>query len=98
MYELLIGLHVIDNEGYQKYREGMMPILARMGGGFRYDFTIDETLRSEADHPINRLFAIYFPDVTTRAAFFSDPEYQEVRNKYFEPAVQGSTVIATYER
>ena len=43
MYELLIGLHVTDNDMYQQSREGMMPILFKMGGGFRYDFTIEET-------------------------------------------------------
>ena len=98
MYELLIGLHVVDHQMYQRYREGMLPILTRVGGGFRYDFTIDKTLRSEVDHPINRLFAIYFPDQASREAFFSDPEYRQVRTTYFDPAVKASTVIATYER
>ena len=98
MFELLIGLHVIDHEMYQQYREGMLPVLTRMGGGFRYDFTIDETLRSEADHPINRLFAIYFPNKAARVTFFSDPEYKRIRTTYFDPSVKASTIIATYER
>ena len=98
MYESLVGLHVIDHDMYQQYREGMLPILTGVGGGFSYDFVIEETLRSEAEHPINRLFAIYFPDKATRDAFFLNPDYKRVRATYFEPSVKGVTIIATYDR
>ena len=98
MFESIIGLHVIDHEMYEQYREGMIPLLTKMGGGFRYDFIIDETLRSDTDHPINRLFAICFPDRATRDTFFSDPDYKEVRATYFDPSVKAFTIIATYDR
>ncbi|MCZ6856513.1 MAG: hypothetical protein O7F70_00805 [Gemmatimonadetes bacterium] len=40
MIEILRGLNVADNDGYQAYRDAMFPLLERFGGGFRYDFTI----------------------------------------------------------
>ncbi len=97
-YESLVGLHVIDHEGYRRYRQSMAPILARYGGGFRYDFTIDESLKSEATHPINRVFVIYFQNKQSKEAFFSDPEYKQIRTAHFEPSVSGATIIAQYDR
>ena len=83
---------------YGEYRKGMSPILQRYGGGFRYDFVIGETLKSEASHPVTRLFAIFFPDRQTKEKFFADPEYKQVRERFFEKSVAGRTVIAEYER
>lgn len=97
MVESLVGLNVKDHEMYQKYREGMTPILAKMGGGFRYDFIVEKTLRGEADHEINRLFIIYFPNAEIRDKFFSNEDYKEVRTKYFDPAVLNTTKLAEYE-
>ena len=97
-YELLIGLHVTDEAGYQAYRDAMRPILESYGGGFRYDFQISETLASQANHKINRLFTIYFKDKAARNGFFNDPAYKKVRAKHFTPSVAGSTVIGTLEK
>ena len=66
MIETLMGLDVADNDGYQAYRDAMLPLLERIGGGFRYDFTIAKTLRSSAGHEINRVFIIYFPNRQAR--------------------------------
>jgi len=96
-FENLVALHVVDEKGYHAYREGMMPILTRYGGGFRYDFTVERTLKSAAAHPINRLFVITFPDRDAHARFFADPDYLKVRKQFFEPSVQGVTRIADYE-
>lgn len=98
MYETLMAMHVLDEASYQRYRDGMLPILERYGGGFRYDFRIAEVLQSDADHPINRVFAIHFPDRQRRKAFFRDPDYQEVRKTHFEGAVGGITEISAYGR
>ncbi len=53
-------------DGYQAYREAMSPLLERIGGGFRYDFTIAKTLRNSVGHEINRVFIIYFPNRQVR--------------------------------
>jgi uncharacterized protein (DUF1330 family) len=97
-FENIVGLHVTDPAGYQRYRDAMTPILVRMGGGFRYDFVVDQVLKSEASHPINRVFAIQFPDRQTMTAFFAYRAYKQIRDEHFTPAVGGATIISEYER
>lgn len=95
--ELLVGLNIVDETGYARYREGIAPILEKYGGGFRYDFRIDETLKAATEAPINRLFTIYFADQAALDGFFTDAEYQKVRGEHFEAAVDAMTVIAAYD-
>ncbi|MCE9595295.1 MAG: DUF1330 domain-containing protein [Planctomycetes bacterium] len=97
-HENLVALDVADPSSYQKYRDAMRPLLEAAGGGFRYDFEIARTLRAEAKHPINRVFAIYFRDRAAKEAFFADPEYRAIRERFFTPAVRAVTVIAEYDR
>lgn len=96
-HENLVGLHVTDESSYQRYREHMTPILSRYGGGFRYDFKIAETLRSATPAVINRVFVISFPDAAAKVAFFADPEYLAVRERYFAPAVAAVTIMAEFD-
>jgi len=92
-FERVVALNVVDLALYQKYRDEMAPILKAHGGGFRYDFTVSKTLTSEASHPINRLFVISFPDQESHDRFFANPDYKKIRATYFEPAVQGVTLL-----
>lgn len=96
-YEMLVGLQIKDSELYQKYREAMSPILKKFGGGFGYDFLIQETLRSASPNPINRVFTIYFKDKESMNQFFSDPEYLKAKKQYFEVSVEATTIISEYE-
>lgn len=96
-FERCVGLEIADEVLYQHYRDGMTPILARYGGEFRYDFSIAKTLKSVTTAPINRVFVITFKDKATHDAFFEDPDYKQVREKFFKPAVRNSTVLAAYE-
>ncbi|MCR9140981.1 MAG: DUF1330 domain-containing protein [bacterium] len=98
-HETLVGLDITDDPVYQSYREAMIPILTRYGGGFRYDLRVSEVLKSESDAGnINRLFIIYFPDRAAKDAFFSDAEYTQVRKQFFEPSVSAVTILAEYDR
>lgn len=97
-YERLVGLQVTDPAVYQQYREAMYPLLKLYGGGFRYDFWIQDTLKSETNDPINRVFLIYFRDKESSDVFFSRPDYLEIRKKYFEASVSSTTILASYER
>ncbi len=97
-FEVVLGLHVADDESYTRYRAGMTPILHEYGGDFRFDFRIEEVLRSETPEPINRLFVIGFPSRDSADRFFADPAYVAVRSEFFEPAVRSITPIAEYER
>ena len=80
MFELLVGLQVIDDEQYRLYREAMTPLLHGCGGSFGYDFKIAEVLINESGAPMNRVFTIRFPDKTTSEAFFNDPTIFGPRN------------------
>lgn len=95
--ERLVGLHVTDEDGYGAYREHMLPLLTAHGGTFGYDFRVAEVLRSEVDHPINRVFTIRFPDSAALEAFFAHPDYLAVRARWYEPAVAAGTELARYE-
>ena len=96
-YEMLVGLKIKDAEVYQKYREAMYPILEQFGGGFGYDFWIQETLRSKTPNPINRVFTIYFESKQSMDLFFSDPKYLEAKKRFFEESVEATTIISQYQ-
>lgn len=97
MIEILVGLNVTDENMYQNYRDGMTPILERMGGFFSYDFRVSETLKSRVSHDINRVFIIRFPNAETRKEFFNNSEYKKIRQKYFDNSVSDTALIAEYE-
>ncbi|MEP1152481.1 MAG: DUF1330 domain-containing protein [Balneola sp.] len=98
MFERLVGLQVIDEKLYQEYRKGMLPILKEYGGGFGYDFKVSDVLISESENPINRVFTIHFPDENTSKEFFSNHNYKQVREKYFNKSVTSATIISQYEK
>ena len=97
-HEMMVGLTVTDDAVYQQYREAMAPLLAAHGGGFRYDFRVSEVLKSASDHPINRVFAIYFANEAQRDEFFANPEYRAIKARFFERSVAGTTIFGAYER
>ena len=96
-YELLVGLHVSDNDLYASYRAAMTPLLEAAGGSFRYDFTIGQTLKGATDPAINRLFVISFPDKAASDRLFADPDYLAVKREFFEASVGLVKIIAAYE-
>jgi uncharacterized protein (DUF1330 family) len=97
-YELLVAMHVVDEEIYGRYRAAMTPILEGLGGGFRCDFVVSAALKSAASHPVNRVFAIFFPDKKAKEAFYANPDYVRIKKLYWEPSVAGRTILAEYER
>ena len=98
MYELLVGLQVDDRDAYTQYRAEIKPLLQSAGGEFRYDFEVSQALVNSSGHPINRVFVLAFPDAKARARFFDDERYLSIRNRLFNNAVSGATVIAQYTR
>lgn len=92
---IIVAIHVLDQAGYQTYREKMTPILQRFGGFFAFDFAVDHTFKAPVEHAVNRLFSIQFPDRTTMDKFFSDSNYLDVRKAHFESSVGGVTILRT---
>jgi uncharacterized protein (DUF1330 family) len=97
-FERIMGLHVINDEEYQKYREAMEPILNSVGGCFGFDFKISEVLRSKTENEINRVFTIEFPDKNEMEKFFSRPDYLAIKNKYLDNSIKSKTVISMHEK
>jgi uncharacterized protein (DUF1330 family) len=97
-HENVVGVQVTDTAGYAAYREAMKPILARYGGGFRYDFEVAGVLIPTDGPALNRVFVIYFRDRAAKEAFFSDPEYLNIRRRHFEPSVANVIRISEYDR
>jgi uncharacterized protein (DUF1330 family) len=96
-YVMLMGLQVIDQASYSRYRSSMTPILQSYGGAFGYDFVVEKVLKGRGNDQINRVFTISFPDRSSRERFFADEKYQAVRSELFEPAVASATVLAEFE-
>jgi len=98
MFERIMGLNVIDDTEYQRYREAMLPILKEFGGSFGYDFKVSEVLLSKTQDEINRVFTIEFPSKQKMEDFFSFPDYITVRDWHFKNSVNSTTVISMYEK
>jgi uncharacterized protein (DUF1330 family) len=96
--EFLVGLNVTDAAGYERYRSGVATLLKEHGGEFGQDFEVARVLRTDAEHPVTRVFTLRFPDESAREAFFGDPECRAVREAHFEPAVAGATIFASWDR
>ncbi len=92
----LVGVQIADEVLYQQYRQNMLPILERHGGRFILDVRVSDVLLSPASQPFNRLFTIRFPDESAMEAFFSCDDYQQVRQRFFEPAVAATAALARY--
>jgi uncharacterized protein (DUF1330 family) len=97
MFERIMGINVIDEPEYQKYREAMLPILKSFGGAFGYDFRVSEVLLSKTKDKINRVFTIEFPSKQIMEDFFSFPAYLAVQNKHLKYAIDSKTVIAMHK-
>jgi len=95
--ELLVGLNVTDAEQYRKYREEISFLLEKHHGGFRYDFWVKETLKSETANVINRVFVIYFKNKNYQDRFFNDTNYLEIKEKHYQGAVAATTILGEYD-
>jgi len=97
-FERVMEIYVSDNEEYQCYREGMIPVLHSFGGSFDFDFEVSEVLLSKTDDAINRGFTIEFPSKEIIDEFFSNPEYLAVQKRHFVNLVASKTIISMHEK
>ena len=98
MFERIMGLNVIDDDAYAKYRDEMTPILHSYNADFGYDFIVSNVLKSKSTKKINRVFTIDFPSESTMLIFFEDPVYVEVKKKYLDHAIDSKTIISMHEK
>jgi len=97
-FERIMGLEVINDEEYQKYRENMIPILDSFGGEFGFDFKVNEVLKSKTNNVINRVFTLDFPSKEIMEEFFTNTAYLAVKEKYFTNSVKSVTTISMHEK
>ena len=97
-FERIMGLEVINDDEYQKYRENMIPILHSFDGSFGFDFKINEVLKSKTDDVINRVFTLNFPSKEVMEEFFTNPDYLAVKDEYFLNSVNSVTTISMHEK
>lgn len=91
---MVVALEVTDDATYDRYRDGMRPILSEYEGRFDWDVRGGEVLVSPDANAVNRVFAISFPDHGRRVAFFADPRYLAVRAEFFERSVAQVHIVA----
>ena len=98
MFERIMAIEVTDENGYQKYRENMTPILHSYGGSFGFDFKVNEVLQSKTEQAINRVFTIDFPSKEVMDSFFADRQYLAIKAKYFQSSVKSVTTISMHDK
>ena len=95
-HEILVALRVTDEAGYDAYRAHMTPLLHKAGGFFRRDYRVSESLAG-GDAAVNRVFVISFPSEAVKDAFFADPEYGRIRERYFSASVDHTDIIGAFD-
>jgi uncharacterized protein (DUF1330 family) len=70
---ILVEIDVHDPEGFQRYRETVMPSIAAYGGRFVVRGGLIETLEGDWKPP--RLAILEFPDRDRARAWWESPEY-----------------------
>jgi uncharacterized protein (DUF1330 family) len=81
---LIIDLEVHDPDGFQKYREGVGPFIAKHGGEYLVRGGEFEVI--EGDWQPHRLVLFRFPNRQAIRNFFSDPNYAELKDIRFKTA------------
>jgi len=97
-YEMLVGLDIIDEINYQKYRQKILPIALKYQGSIGYDFKVSQVLKSHTKDKINRVFTICFENEDKMNAFFLNPDYLIIKEKYFKNSVASTTIISSYSK
>ncbi|MEO0603384.1 MAG: DUF1330 domain-containing protein [Myxococcota bacterium] len=86
-HRVLVHLTITDAEGYAAYRAGMEPILAEHGGRFVLDVEGGTRIHHDAPFAPGRTLLIEFPDAGRAEAFYANPAYVDVRDRWFTPSV-----------
>ena len=74
---LIANLDIQDQPTFQRYREQVLPLIARYGG--RYIIRGGEVEELEGHLGLRRLIVLEFPSVEAARAFYDSPEYQPVK-------------------
>lgn len=74
---LIVHSTISDEAQYQKYRDAVVPLIARFGGKFIVRGAAVEAL--EGRHDGRRMVIFEFPSIDAIHAFWNSPEYVPVK-------------------
>lgn len=93
----LVGAQISDQQGYQDYRDRMRVLLDKVEGTFEYDYhTVATQMATKGQH-YNRLFVLSFPNEEVSKQYFASPEYQAIREAFFDASVADIQILATWQ-
>ncbi len=94
--EILVGVNVVDPDGYARYRAAMTPLLEANGGRFVVDVQVATVLRAPEATPFNRMFTIRFETQAQLDRFFELESYRAIRKQHFERSVSATVRLGRY--
>ena len=92
---LIANLDIHDQPIFQRYREMVVPIIAKYGG--RYIVRGGEVENLEGHLSFNRLIVLEFPSPEVARAFYEGPEYQPVKAIRFQSATSDVALVVGYD-
>lgn len=92
---LIANLDIQDQPTFQRYREEVMPLIARYGG--RYIVRGGEVQEVEGHLGLKRLVVLEFPNLEAARAFYDSPDYQPVKALRLQSAVSDVALVAGYD-
>jgi uncharacterized protein (DUF1330 family) len=73
---VIAQLMVTDPEGFEAYRQAVLPVIEAHGGRYLVRGSTVSSLEGEDCQP--RVIVLEFPDKATAEGFYNSPEYQEI--------------------
>ena len=92
---LIANLDIQDQPTFQRYREEVMPLIAKYGG--RYIVRGGEVQDVEGHLGLKRLIVLEFPSLEAARAFYESPEYQPVKAIRLRSAISDIALVAGYD-
>jgi uncharacterized protein (DUF1330 family) len=92
---LIANLDIHDQPTFQRYREEVVPLIARYGG--RYIVRGGEVESLEGDLGFKQLIVLEFPTLDAARAFYHSPEYQPVKAIRLRSAASEVALVVGYD-
>ncbi len=92
---LIANLDIHDQPTFQRYREEVVPLIAKYGG--RYIIRGGEVDTLEGHLGLKRLIVLEFPSVEAARAFYESPEYQPVKAVRLQSTTSDVALVVGYD-
>ena len=92
---LVANLDIKDQPTFQRYREQVVPLIARYGG--RYIIRGGEVENLEGRLALKRLIVLEFPSIEAARSFYECPEYEAIKALRVQSTVSEVALISGYD-